>query len=179
MYGAKNSCKACASDRKKKCYLTPKIRDLGVIAWTLEREHFLPPPLPPSLPLVHHLFYTSWYEALGTAFLIGSSLYFRCKGCNYFVFSLQCGRILGRRNLVRVRNVVVAAGHLWFYDSGRLGRVEIVTLTVGARAKEGKGEGEERILLSLGSFNMALSTANCALKENACTAGYFIFNLLS
>ena len=24
--------------------------------------------------------------------------------------------------------------HLWFYDSGRLGRVEIVTLTVGARA---------------------------------------------
>ena len=28
--------------------------------------------------------------------------------------------------------------HLWFYDSGRLGRVEIVTLTVGARAKEGK-----------------------------------------
>ena len=31
--------------------------------------------------------------------------------------------------------------HLWFYDSGRLGRVEIVTLTVGARAKEGKGGG--------------------------------------
>ena len=32
MYGEKNSCKACASDRKKKCYLTPKIRDVGVIA---------------------------------------------------------------------------------------------------------------------------------------------------
>ena len=31
--------------------------------------------------------------------------------------------------------------HLWFYDSGRLGRVEIVSLTVGARAKEGKGGG--------------------------------------
>ena len=31
--------------------------------------------------------------------------------------------------------------HLWFYDSGRLGRVQIVTLTVGARAKEGKGRG--------------------------------------
>ena len=28
--------------------------------------------------------------------------------------------------------------HLWFYDSGRLGRVEIVTLRVGVRAKEGK-----------------------------------------
>ena len=31
--------------------------------------------------------------------------------------------------------------HLWFCDIRRLGRVEIVTLTVGARAKEGKGEG--------------------------------------
>ena len=28
------------------------------------------------------------------------------------------------------------------------------------------------LLLSSGSFNMALSRANCALKENACTAGY-------
>ena len=27
------------------------------------------------------------------------------------------------------------------FDSGRLGRVEIVTLTVGARTKEGKGGG--------------------------------------
>ena len=37
--------------------------------------------------------------------------------------------------------------HLWFYDSGRLGRLEIVTLTVGARAKEGKrgGGGEKKI----------------------------------
>jgi len=74
-----------------------------------------------------------------------------------------------------------------------LGRVEIVTLTVGARAKEGKGGGggEKKniafsllssrplpapfdslhLLLSLGSFNMALSRANCALKEIACTAG--------
>ena len=57
-----------------------------------------------------------------------------------------------------------------------MGRVEIVTLEVGARAKEGKGGegGEEKIhlLLSSGSFNMVLSRANCALKENACTAGY-------
>ena len=72
-------------------------------------------------------------------------------------------------------------------------KVEIVTLTVGARAKEGKGGGGGRkntafsllsprplpapfdsrhLLLSSGSFNMALSRANCALKENACTAGY-------
>ena len=48
-------------------------------------------------------------------------------------------------------------------------KVEIVTLTVGARAKEGKGDSPH--LLSSGSFNMALSRANCALKENACTAG--------
>ena len=31
--------------------------------------------------------------------------------------------------------------HLWFYDSGRLGRVEKVALTVVVRAKEGKGGG--------------------------------------
>ena len=30
--------------------------------------------------------------------------------------------------------------HLWFYDRGRLGREEIVTVRVGATAKEGKGE---------------------------------------
>ena len=73
-------------------------------------------------------------------------------------------------------------------------RVEIVTLTVGARAKEGKGGGggekkntafsllsprplpapfdSPHFLLSSGSFNVALSRANCALKEKACTAGY-------
>ena len=71
-------------------------------------------------------------------------------------------------------------------------RVEIVTLTVGARAEEGKGEGGRKntafsllsprplpapfdsphLLLSSGSFNVALSRANCALKEKACTAGY-------
>ena len=32
MYGEKKSYKACAPDRKKKCYLTPKIRDVSVIA---------------------------------------------------------------------------------------------------------------------------------------------------
>ena len=70
-----------------------------------------------------------------------------------------------------------------------MGRVEIVTLTVGARAKEGKGGGggggggekkktlpapldPPHLLLSSESFNMALLRANCALKENACTAGY-------
>jgi len=54
-------------------------------------------------------------------------------------------RILGGRNLVRVRNIVVAA----IFDF----------MTVD-------------LLLSSGSFNMALSRANCALKENACTACY-------
>ena len=39
--------------------------------------------------------------------------------------------------------------HVIDLASGRLGRVEIVTLTVGARAKEGKGggEGEKKIRL--------------------------------
>ena len=27
----------------------------------------------------------SWYETLGTPFVIGSSIYFRCKGCNHFI----------------------------------------------------------------------------------------------
>ena len=31
--------------------------------------------------------------------------------------------------------------HLWFYDRGRLGRVETAALQVDTRAKEGKGEG--------------------------------------
>ena len=51
--------------------------------------------------------------------------------------------------------------HLRFYDSGRLGRVEIVTLGVSARAKEGSPVpapfGSPHFLLSSGSFNMALS----------------------
>ena len=55
--------------------------------------------------------------------------------------SLQCRRILGGRNLVRVRNIVVAA-IFDFMTVEDLGRVEIVSLTVGARAKEGKGGGE-------------------------------------
>ena len=46
---------------------------------------------------------------------------------------------MGWRNLVRVRDIVVAA--IFDFMSGRFGKVEIVTLTVGARAKEGKGGG--------------------------------------
>ena len=53
--------------------------------------------------------------------------------------SLQCRRILGGRNLVRVRSIVVAA----IFDF---------------MAVEDWGESE-------------ISRANCALKENACTAG--------
>ena len=44
---------------------------------------------PPSLALLHHLFDASWHEALGTPFLISSSLYFRCKGCNHFIFNIN------------------------------------------------------------------------------------------
>ena len=49
--------------------------------------------------------------------------------------------------------------HLLFYDSGRLGRVEIVTLRVGVRAKEGEGKGRTHFPLSQGGFNMAFSRA--------------------
>ena len=58
----------------------------------------------------------------------------------------------------------------------------------GRKKERGKGEGRgfsllsprplpapfdsPHLLLSSGSFNMALSRANCALKENACTVGY-------
>ena len=38
--------------------------------------------------------------------------------------------------------------HVWFYDRVRLGRLEIATLRVDARAKEGKGEGEGKDYLS-------------------------------
>ena len=47
MYGGK-ACVKLVPLTEKKCYLTPKIRDVGVIAWTLEREHFLPPSLSPQ-----------------------------------------------------------------------------------------------------------------------------------
>ena len=42
--------------------------------------------------------------------------------------------------------------HLWFYDRGRLGRVEIVTLTVGVRAKKDDGGegGEKKFNVGLG-----------------------------
>ena len=33
----------------------------------------------------------SWYEALGTPFVIGSSIYFRCKGCNHFIGQFSPG----------------------------------------------------------------------------------------
>ena len=49
--------------------------------------------------------------------------------------SLQCRSILGGRNLVRVRNIVVVAIFDFMTYSGRLGRVEIVTLCEGKRRK--------------------------------------------
>ena len=56
------------------------------------------------------------------------------------------------------------------YDGGKLGRVKIVTLRVGARAKEGKRGGEGPHLFS--SFNVRFREQNIrAPEENACTAG--------
>ena len=60
---------------------------------------------------------------------------------------------MGGRNLDRVRNIVVAA-IFDFMTVEDLGRVEIATLTVGARAKEGKGGrgGESRCSLEGSMF---------------------------
>ena len=58
--------------------------------------------------------------------------------------SLQCRRILGERNLFRVRIIVVAT-IFDFMTVEDWGRVEIVSLRVGARVKEGKwGGGGEK-----------------------------------
>ena len=66
---------------------------------------------------------------------------------------------MGRRNLVRVRCIVVAA----IFD------------LIGENRNSnpyGRCKGHSpHFLLSSGSFNMAVSLANCAPKEKACTAG--------
>ena len=64
--------------------------------------------------------------------------------------SLQCRRI----NFGWVKPCSCSyccSRHFWFYDSRRLGRVAIVTLRVGARAKQGQGGGgeEKKKILSL------------------------------
>ena len=63
--------------------------------------------------------------------------------------SMQCGRISGGRKLLVYVRIVVLNRHLWCYDGGRLGRVKIVTLRIGARAKEGErgGGGEKKMRL--------------------------------
>ena len=69
--------------------------------------------------------------------------------------SLQCRRILGgRKLLVYVRTVVTG---------GRLGRVKIVTLRVGARAKEGKRGGPFSPLFS--SFNIRFREQNIGARR--------------
>ena len=87
--------------------------------------------------------------------------------------SLQCRRILGGRNLVRVRNIVVAA-IFDFMTVEDWEESEIVNVTVSLLSPRPLPApfDSPHLLLSLGSFNMALSRANCALKENARTAGY-------
>ena len=68
--------------------------------------------------------------------------------------------------------------HLWFYDGGRLGRVKIVTLRVGARAKKGKegGEGTKKCFLfslstpshtsfDLSHFLLSFESSNMAFSQ--------------
>ena len=63
--------------------------------------------------------------------------------------SMQCRSISGGRKLLVYVRIVVLNRHLWCYDGGRLGRVKIVTLRIGARAKEGErgGGGEKKMRL--------------------------------
>ena len=95
---------------------------------------------------------------------------------NYETNSLQCRRILGGRRLVnRIATMKLPSlDYLWFHDRGRLGRVEIVTLTVGVRAKkeEGGGGGEKKNTPARYhcSFGKLRTLANGAL---ACSAGVF------
>ena len=95
---------------------------------------------------------------------------------NYETNSLQCRRILGGRKLVnRIATMKLPSlDYLWFHDRGRLGRVEIVTLTVGVRAKkeERGGEGEKKNTPARYhcSFGKLRTLANGAL---ACSAGVF------
>ena len=58
-------------------------------------------------------------------------------------YSLQCRDILGQAK------AAMAAHHLWFHHSGRLARVEIITLGVGIGQKKEMGEGEGRKNISL------------------------------
>ena len=73
----------------------------------------------------------------------------------YFRYSLQCRRTAYFGWAKPCSCSHCCSRHLWFYDSGRLGRVEIVTLRVGAKAKEGKGGLAP--FPPLFGFNMALS----------------------
>ena len=58
-------------------------------------------------------------------------------------YSLQCRDILGQVK------AAMAAHHLWFHHSGRLARVEIITLGVGIGQKKEMGEVEGRKNISL------------------------------
>ena len=64
-----------------------------------------------------------------------------CRLCKSY--SLQCRDILGQAK------AAMAAHHLWFHHSGRLARVEIITLGVGIGQKKEMGEGEGRKNISL------------------------------
>ena len=74
---------------------------------------------------------------------------------------MQCRRILSGRNLVRVRNIVVAA-IFDFMTAWKIGE--------SRKSNPYAPFDSPRLFLSSRSFNMGLSRANCALKENACTA---------
>ena len=68
--------------------------------------------------------------------------------------SLQCRRILGGRKLLGYVRTVAEPPSC--YDGGRVGRVKIVTLRVGAKAKEGKRGGP---------FPPSFRVSTCALAS--------------
>ena len=95
------------------------------------------------------------------------------------MLSLKCRCILGGQKLFYVC-FAVAHNYFWLYDKGRLVRVGIAALRVGARLKERKGAGGEERKIRLApfpplflSFNMVLSQAKtfvCPKKTS-----YFIY----
>ena len=81
--------------------------------------------------------------------------------------SLQCRSILGGQKLL-VLCLYCCNCHLC-YDGGRLGRVKIVTLRVGARVKEGKRGGEKVDFLQLALWYFKRWTTFQSVFPNSCS----------
>ena len=95
-------------------------------------------PLSTEVPSPHSFTALITHLGLFAGWTKTATLHRLCKS-----YSLQCRDILGQAK------AAMAAHHLWFHHSGRLARVEIITLGVGIGQKKEMGEGEGRKNISL------------------------------